>query len=284
MKSFVAIDFETAQPVRHSPCAIGMVKVVDGVIIQRVFSLIRPPDNEYSIHNTDVHGIKAEHSLNAPEFIEIFPLIKDMIHNNHVVCHNASFDLDVLTKTMIHHGLSTDELIFTFTDTLQLYGKSLDVCCSECGIDLDHHDALSDAEACAKIFLKFYNEPYNHYKPSSGNKGHQLFEDHGKLEGDLLKPDFDSVIDKENPFFNKKVVITGVYQQWPDRKILAKIIKDLGADIDSGVTSRTQILIAGENSGPVKILKMNDNIALDNTRMIMSEKDILGILKIESVY
>ncbi len=45
MKSFVAIDFETAQPVRHSPCAIGMVKVVDGVIIQRVFSLIRPPDN-----------------------------------------------------------------------------------------------------------------------------------------------------------------------------------------------------------------------------------------------
>lgn len=278
MKSFVAIDFETAQPVRHSLCAIGMVKVVDGVIIQRVFSLIRPPDNEYSIHNTDVHGIKAEHSLNAPEFIEIFPLIKTMIHNNHVVCHNASFDLDVLTKTMIHHGINTDELIYSFSDTLKLYGKSLDVCCSQCGIHLDHHDALSDAVACAKIFLKYNQEIHNDYKPSSVKNGYKLFEDHGRLEGDILKPDFNSVLNKENPFFNKKVVITGVYMQWPDRKDLAKIIKDLGADIDSGVTSKTQILIAGENSGPVKIKKMQENIAQDSSRRILFEKDVLLLL------
>ena len=281
MKSFVAIDFETAQPARHSPCAIGIVKVVDGVIIQRVFSLIRPPENEYSLHNTIVHGIKAEHSESAPEFVEIFPLIKKMIHQNHVVCHNASFDLDVLAKTMRHHGISDNELVFTFSDTLQLYGKSLDVCCSICGIDLDHHDALSDAEACAKIFLKHSNIPYKEYKPSGNKLGHQLYEDHGKLEGDLLKPDFDSVLDKKNPFFSK-VVITGVYQKWPDRKVLAKIIKDLGADIDSGVTARTQILIAGENSGPVKIQKMKENITLDSTRVIMSEQDVLVLLKLES--
>ncbi len=41
MSSFVAVDFETAQPTRYSPCAIEMVKVVDGVITQRIFTLIR---------------------------------------------------------------------------------------------------------------------------------------------------------------------------------------------------------------------------------------------------
>ena len=268
MRSFVAIDFETAQPARHSPCAIGMVKVVDGVIIQRLFSLIRPPENEYFVHNTLVHGIKAEHSENAPEFVDVFPMIKNMINHSHVVCHNASFDLDVLAKTMSYHGISVGELEFTSSDTLKLYGKSLDVCCSECGIELHHHDALSDAEACAKIFLKYYNVPNNEYNLTGTNVRHHLFEDHGKLDGDLLKPDFESVLDKNNQFYNKKVVITGVYQNWPDRKDLAKIIRDLGADIDSGVSPKTQILITGENSGPKKIQKMQGNIALEKPGLV----------------
>ena len=282
MRSFVAIDFETAQPARHSPCAIGMVKVVDGVITQRLFTLIRPPDNTYSPHNTNVHGIKSEHSEFAPEFIDIYPLIRAMIHQNHVVCHNASFDLEVLAQTRQFHGIE-DDLEYTYSDTLALYGKALDVCCSECGIDLHHHDALSDAEACARLFLQYYNIPVNEYKTFGTKAKFRLFEDHGKLESDLLRPEMDTVQNKNNPFFGKKVVITGVYQNWPDRNDLARIIKKCGADIDSCVTPRTQILIAGANSGPVKLQKMKANIDDDKTRKIMSEEDVSALLKLMDI-
>jgi DNA polymerase III subunit epsilon len=282
VKSFVAIDFETAQPARHSPCAIGMVKVVDGVITQRIFTLIRPPDNIYSPHNTNIHGIKSEHSENAPEFIYVYPMIKELIHKNHIVCHNASFDLDVLAKTKQFHGIE-DDLEFSYSDTLELYGKSLDACCEICGIDLHHHDALSDAEACARLFLQYHKIPVNEYKPFGPTDNLPLFEDHGKLDHDMFTPELESVQNKNNPFYNKKVVITGVYQNWPDRNDLAKIIKNLGADIDSSVTPRTQILIVGANSGPVKLQKMKANIDDDKTRKIMSEEEVSAILKLMDI-
>lgn len=279
MNSFVAIDFETAQPARHTPCAIGMVKVVNGVITQKVFTLIRPPDNVYAFHNVNVHGINSEHSEDAPEFPEVYQVIKRMLNNNHVVCHNASFDLDVLRKSMEYHGIDSNDLSYTQSDTLELYGrKSLDVCCKVCGIDLHHHDALSDAEACARLFLRYHNCECKDYIPGVNKSYQQLYQDHGKISGDILKPDLETVKNHSNPFFNKKVVITGVYNTWPDRKDLALIIKNLGADIDSGVTTKTQILIAGESSGPKKIDQMQKNIALDNTRQILSEGEVVTLL------
>lgn len=278
MRSFVAIDFETATPARHTPCAIGIVKVIDGVITQRMFTLIKPPDNTYSPHNIMVHGICPEHSENAPEFIDIYPLIRDMIHKGHIVCHNASFDLDVLAKTRQFHGL-VDELEYSYSDTLELYGKAIDVCCKTCGIDLHHHDALSDAEACARLFLHYHKIPVNDYNTGEVQAKQPLFEGHDKFCHDMLKPDLESVLNKNNPFFGKKVVITGVYQTWPNRNDLARIIKNLGADIDTGVSPRTQILIAGADSGPVKLQKMLANIDIDNTRRIMSEEEVVSVLK-----
>lgn len=278
MRSFVAIDFETAQPARHTPCAIGMVKVVNGVITQRVFTLIKPPNNAYSPHNILVHGINPEHSENAPEFNEIYPIIRNMIHKGHVVCHNAGFDLDVLAKTKQFHGL-VDDLEYSYSDTLELYGKALDVCCKTCGIDLHHHDALSDAEACARLFLQYHQIPVNDYHTRGFQTRSFDFEGHDKLGHDMLTPDLETVQNKNNPFFGKKVVITGVFKTWTNRNDLAKIIKDLGADIDTGVSPKTQILIAGADSGPVKLQKMQINIDADGSRRIIMEETLLGIFK-----
>jgi DNA polymerase-3 subunit epsilon len=38
--------------------------------------------------------------------------------------------------------------------TYQLYRKALNVLCAEHGISLNHHDALSDARACAELYLR----------------------------------------------------------------------------------------------------------------------------------
>ena len=45
MDNFVAIDVETANGEPTSICAIGAVKVTDGVITDRFYELVRPTPN-----------------------------------------------------------------------------------------------------------------------------------------------------------------------------------------------------------------------------------------------
>ncbi len=55
----------------------------------------------------------------------------------------------------------------------------------------------------------------------------------------------------------------------------------MGADIDTGVSASTQILIAGNGAGPKKIEKMLNNIKTDNCRKIMYEKDVMEVLSLD---
>jgi len=41
--------------------------------------------------------------------------------------------------------------------TYRIYGKNLASLCQEHNIKLNHHDALSDANACVELFLKHLN-------------------------------------------------------------------------------------------------------------------------------
>lgn len=41
--SFTAIDFETANRLCNSACAVGAVQVRDGRVVERAYELIRPP-------------------------------------------------------------------------------------------------------------------------------------------------------------------------------------------------------------------------------------------------
>lgn len=278
MDSFVALDFETAKQARNTACAVGLVSVVEGVIVQKFYTLIQPPGNEYDIHTVSVHGMNAEHTVNAPSFADIYPLLKVFINDNNVVCHNAPFDIGVLNSSMEYYGIDINDISFTVHDTMKLYSnRSLDNCCHECGIELTHHDPLSDAVACARIFLIHHNCTCKEINPGKGD-AKSTFYGHDPISGNLLKHEPENVANKQNHFFNKKVVITGMYNKWPDRRDLAKIIKEMGADIDSGVTSKTQILIAGAGAGPVKIQQMMKNIENDCNRQILHEEDIVRIL------
>ena len=94
----------------------------------------------------------------------------------------------------------------------------------------------------------------------------------------MLTPDFENVENKDNPFYKKKVVISGTYENWPDRNDLASIIKSMGADIDTNVTVKTNILIAGAGVGPKKLEKMQANIDAGKDAVIYNEIDIIHIL------
>ncbi|NQX82750.1 MAG: 3'-5' exonuclease [Flavobacteriaceae bacterium] len=158
--NFIAIDFETA--IQHHICSVGIVTIKDGIIIDEYHTLIKPPNNEYSWFTTKVHGITAQDTRNAHDFSEIYPEIRKRMQGKIVVAHNESFDRRVLQKTMAENNLDYSELNIQekWECTMKMCrandrypsGK-LNECCAVDNIELQHHDALSDARACAQLYM-----------------------------------------------------------------------------------------------------------------------------------
>jgi DNA polymerase III subunit epsilon len=159
MSTFTAIDFETATA--YHPCSVGIVTVDEGIIVDEFVTLIQPPSNFYNPYNIQVHGIYPRDTANAKTFVEVFPEIEKRLKNRVVVAHNESFDRNVLSKTMALHGLNYEDLNIgsRWECTVKIYKAKgfkpakLSDCCRIMNIALNHHEALSDARACAKLYL-----------------------------------------------------------------------------------------------------------------------------------
>src|SRR5690606_22431906 len=98
--TFTAIDFELATAAYTSVCAVGIVKVEKGKIVDQFHSLVQPPKNQYMWQTTRVHGIKPKDTLAAPTFLELFPTIENYLKGRRMVAHNEKFDSDLHIKTM----------------------------------------------------------------------------------------------------------------------------------------------------------------------------------------
>ena len=157
--NFTAIDFETATA--YHPCSVGIVTVQDGIIVDEFVTLIKPPNNEYNPFTIRVHGIYPRDTANAKTFLQVYPEIERRLKNRVVVAHNESFDRNVLMKSMALHGLQYEVLNIApkWECTVKIYKSKgfkptkLSDCCREMNIKLNHHEALSDARACAKLYL-----------------------------------------------------------------------------------------------------------------------------------
>ena len=66
MKDFVAIDFETANRERTSICSVGLVRVENGDIREKIYRLIRPYPDYYSSWNTRIHGLTYRETARGP--------------------------------------------------------------------------------------------------------------------------------------------------------------------------------------------------------------------------
>jgi DNA polymerase III epsilon subunit-like protein len=63
---FVALDFETADYGQDSACALGLVRVEAGRIVQREHRLIRPPRRRFVF--THIHGLTWGDVAAVPSF------------------------------------------------------------------------------------------------------------------------------------------------------------------------------------------------------------------------
>lgn len=156
--TFVAIDFETADQGRDSACSVALVRVEGDRVVAREHRLIRPPRREFMF--TYIHGIDWKRVCREPAFGEVWPAVAPLLAGAaFLAAHNAPFDRSVLAACCQAAGLPVPALPFRCTvslarDTWGIRPTKLPDVCSRLGIPLQHHDALSDAEACARILLE----------------------------------------------------------------------------------------------------------------------------------
>lgn len=155
--NFTAIDFETANYFPDSACSVGLVKIKESKIIEKEHILIRPRTKWFQF--TDIHGITWEDVKNEPSFDEIWPSIKKYFRGvEFLVAHNASFDKRVLHACCEKYCIEIPNKRFECSLQLsrrlwKLDSHNLPTVCDHLNIKLKHHDAMSDAIACAKIVL-----------------------------------------------------------------------------------------------------------------------------------
>jgi DNA polymerase-3 subunit epsilon len=161
-ETFVAIDFETADYGRDSACAVALVRVERDRIVSHASRLIRPPRRYFVF--TYLHGIAWADVASEPCFGDVWPDLQPMLSGaDFLVAHNAPFDRGVLAACCGAAGLPMPDLPIECSvrwarHTWGLRRASLDVVCARLGIPLNHHHALSDAEACARIMLAVRGE------------------------------------------------------------------------------------------------------------------------------
>jgi DNA polymerase-3 subunit epsilon len=156
--NFVAIDFETANYQANSACSVGLVKVADGVIVDKAMYLIKPPTREFVF--SYIHGLTWKDVAKEEDFGKLWSKIEPFfVGAEFLVAHNSSFDKRVLEACCATYGLPMPPLPFQCTvqvarRTWSIYPTKLSNVCEMLNIELNHHEALSDAMACAQIILE----------------------------------------------------------------------------------------------------------------------------------
>ena len=289
-KSFVGIDFETLYPQRVSACSVGMVKYIDGEIVDRFYTLIRPPfdyPGKCGSVLTWIHGLTEEMVKDARTFEEVLPQMESFVDGLPLVAHNACVERACIRDASAFYGIGTRLDYENIFDTLVLSRQAeaklgiseegpgthqLDTVCKRFGFDgNNHHNALADAEMSGNLmvlFQKILGEGQTIEVKETTAIPKQKYNPEDKVQ----RTDLESIAD--NPFKNQVVVLTGFAKS--DSQEYAHKLNELGAIIKDGVNKKTNILITGYNAGPSKMQKAQEVGA----RIILEEefKEIINNL------
>ena len=160
MSRFIAFDVETPNRLSHRMSAIGITVIENGVITENFYSLV-DPQTHFDYFNIKLTGINAEKVKDAPTFPKLWSTIEQLMSSGILVAHNAVFDMSVLKKCLNDYGIfwrQNAEYLCTVQIGRRILPKmshKLNVLCDYYGIELNHHEAASDSQACAKILLQY---------------------------------------------------------------------------------------------------------------------------------
>lgn len=161
---FTAIDFETANYQNTSACSIGVAHFDEAGLVKTEHFYIKPEPDYFDWRFTQLHGIGPAEVQDAPVFGDLWPSISQALEGKTLLAHNAQFDMPLLHRLLRMYGISTTEMPFACSYRLAVaqYGKrvrcGLGHLAERFGIELIHHNAASDAQACGMIALRLMQE------------------------------------------------------------------------------------------------------------------------------
>lgn len=307
--NFVAIDFETANSKWSSACSIGYAIVENGEIIETGHHFIKPEPFYFQSRNIEIHGITGDDVNDKPNIVEVWNNIENLFKDKPIVSHNASFDIGVL-----RHGFDVFNKPYPSFKYLCTYrlaqviwpnenNHRLNTLGKKFNIDFKHHDACEDAVVCAKLLLNMIKE-YNvsnidellnkmnisygvlnsvDYNPFSFEKK-KVYSKH-YVPSFLNIDNSIKILDKENLFTNKKVVVTGTFEK-NSRSQTETYLRQLGATLVKSVSKNTDYLIVGgvgfthnsEGKPGSKFLKATELKENGCKIEILSEDDFIQVL------
>ena len=160
MKDFAAIDFETANNERSSVCSVGVVIVRGGEVVDRFYSLIKPEPEYYNYWCSQVHGLCAADTDDAPVFPEVWKQIESKIAGLPLVANNKAFDESCL-KAVFHiywMDYPDNPSYCTCVASCRVWPQgshTINVITDGCGYEMsNNHQTLVDAEAFVVIALE----------------------------------------------------------------------------------------------------------------------------------
>jgi len=259
---FCAIDFETANSERGSPCAVGLVRVESGFEVAAHRWLMRPPEpvEHFDAFNVRLHGIDASQVDGEPRFAERLPDILEFGRGLPFVAHNAAFDMGVIREACRWSDMDRWPPL-TYFCTLavsrktwpELASYSLPWAVDAAGGSLpDHHEPLADARAAAMVLAA----SAKHFSAASvedlAERANLLL---GSMDGvewsgsvardvSLSVPGANPDADPGHPFYGREVAFTGALFSMKRAEAQAWVAA-LGGQPAANVTKETNILVTG---------------------------------------
>lgn len=317
MDSFLAIDYETANSSYESVCAVGITLVENQKITSNFYTLIKPTDDfsYFDPFNTSIHGITEKDVKNAPSFADIWPEIERIYTPNQIpfACHYAGFDIRVTEAMLYSIGNKFPEIESYDTCTIskkvwpELLNFKLNTISTFLGIDLEHHNAASDAQACAQIALKHLEIlSLSSLRDAAKNYGYDLgllnsagvkrmsdFKNYATSKtyehGNYLQSSKGVVpnteVNRDSELYGMKIVFTGELDSMNRSEAIQRAVNN-GAVVASSVSKKTNYLIVGKSDfldfkNGIKTNKFKDAESAKNSGSnieIIDEEDFLRML------
>lgn len=267
---FVFLDVETANR-NQDVCEIAAI-VVNDRKIENIISTYVKPYERFEGYNIMVHGITPDRVVNYNSFDVIWKdYFSKYLEEYIFVAHNASFDLSAIRKSLQILGVNLPEINYICTQCLAksmglAYENREDLCkyfslCIE-----KNHSALSDTEDCLSIYLKLkelmnfnfksalkvhYNEKY--VRTELPEEADKFFKWEMNRFSSKKVNCLSCYEELDLDFKGKTVLITGNFERYEKRDMLASEIHKRGATVVKGFTKNISMLIAGRDAGPKKL-------------------------------
>jgi DNA polymerase III subunit epsilon len=285
---YLALDVETANADYSSICQIGIVLCQDGQIIDKWSSLVNP-EAYFDPFNISIHGITEKDVQNAPTFDTIHNLISEKI-TNQITVHHMPFDKVAVTRACLEYNLEiiqpkwldSAKIARRTWEQFAYKGYGLANIANYLGIDFEHHDALEDAIAAARIVHHACQKTQRTIEDWLIRVGQPIFTYQGgsatvKLEGN-----------SEGSLYGENLVFTGALSL--TRKDAAKIAANLGCNVGNSISKNTSILVVGTQDATKlagyekssKHRKAEELIQKGTSIKILSEKDFIEMCNNEN--